>query len=891
MPASLRGKPCSTRPSLSAACTLTLLAAMILTGCGGGAAGGGDSQSPDPVVVDLPIAYISRTLPVDENGDRVANDILEPTAFNAGAALFLKPRATAAAVAVNISDAAFEEDEMGLYDVKNLEVSADGNLLLFTMRAPEIENADEDEQPRWNIWEYARDTDTLRRVMSSDNNAEGGHDVDPHYLPDGRIVFSSDRQRRSRSILLDDNKPQYSGLAENLQAEAFVLHVMNPDGTGIQQITYNQSHDLQPSVLSDGRILFNRWNRTANINTLSLYTVLPDGSQLSPYYGHHSQDTGTDDSEAIFAEPRPMPDGRILSIHRPRESEELGGDLLVIDGENFTEVNQTFASNLGGSGEGQASLSVLEVTSDGSPSPHGRFSSAWPLNDGTNRLLVGWNQCRLLDPTSGANVACTTELLNDPDIEQAAPLYGLWIYNLDDQSQQVVVTPEEGLMIAEVASLENNVENTFVPSALDIDLAEEGVGVLHIRSVYDFDGVDLSPLGINALADPLQATAAQRPARFLRIVKAVSIPDDEVLDFDGSAFGRSRAQLMREILGYVPIEPDGSVKVKVPADVAFMISIVDAQGQRITERHQNWLQLRPGETRECTGCHTSDSELPHGRLAAEAASINNGAVSTGLPFPNTEPALFADAGETMAETFARIRGIREPQVDIEFVDEWTDPAARAKDPSLSLSYSDLLTEAPATSACQSNWSSNCRTLIHYEDHIQGLWDLPREILDGNGTLLEDQTCTSCHSNRDANDALMVPAGQLSLIAMASPENPMHLVSYRELMFNDSAQEVVEGALIDQLVPVFDGNGNQVFEVDENGDQVLDINGDPIPVLVTVNVSASMNTFAARFSRFFTPFATGGSHEGYLSPAELKLISEWLDIGGQYYNNPFDVPLN
>ena len=29
----------------------------------------------------------------------------------------------------------------------------------------------------------------------------------------------------------------------------------------------------------------------------------------------------------------------------------------------------------------------------------------------------------------------------------------------------------------------------------------------------------------------------------------------------------------------------------------------------------------------------------------------------------------------------------------------------------------------------------------------------------------------------------------------------------------------------------------------------------------------------------------------LSEAELRLLSEWLDIGAQYYNNPFDVPVN
>ncbi len=31
------------------------------------------------------------------------------------------------------------------------------------------------------------------------------------------------------------------------------------------------------------------------------------------------------------------------------------------------------------------------------------------------------------------------------------------------------------------------------------------------------------------------------------------------------------------------------------------------------------------------------------------------------------------------------------------------------------------------------------------------------------------------------------------------------------------------------------------------------------------------------------------HTGFLTPGELRLISEWLDIGGQFYNDPFVAP--
>ena len=67
---------------------------------------------------------------------------------------------------------------------------------------------------------------------------------------------------------------------------------------------------------------------------------------------------------------------------------------------------------------------------------------------------------------------------------------------------------------------------------------------------------------------------------------------------------------------------------------------------------------------------------------------------------------------------------------------------------------------------------------------------------------------------------------------------------------------------------------------------------PVPTQVTVPVPGSMTAGSARASsRFVGRFAAGGSHAGYLSAAELRLLSEWLDIGAQYYNDPFAAPLD
>jgi enoyl reductase-like protein len=59
-----------------------------------------------------------------------------------------------------------------------------------------------------------------------------------------------------------------------------------------------------------------------------------------------------------------------------------------------------------------------------------------------------------------------------------------------------------------------------------------------------------------------------------------------------------------------------------------------------------------------------------------------------------------------------------------------------------------------------------------------------------------------------------------------------------------------------------------------------------PIFSPVTVDPPMSAAGARASRFFSEFDAGGTHAGYLSTAELRLLAEWLDIGAQYCNNPF-----
>ncbi|MCI0432894.1 MAG: hypothetical protein L0271_04495, partial [Gemmatimonadetes bacterium] len=429
------------------------------------------------------------------------------------------------------------------------------------------------------------------RVIVSDNIAEEGHDVAPHYLPDGRIVFSSTRQRQARAILLDEGKPQFDAQDEDRNEPAFVLHVMNDDGSDIHQISFNQSHDLDPSVLASGQLVFSRWDHAPGHNAISLYRMNPDGRGLELLYGARSHLTGTNNSEIHFLQPRQLLTGPILSLARPFTGTFFGSDILAIDTANYVENTQPTLPNRGIlSGPAQQRAVVNDVRLiPPAPSPGGVFSGVFPLHDGTNRMLVSWSLCRVLE--NGNVVPCTDDRLADPNVQAAPPLYGIWIYDMDRDTQIPVVPPEEGIIITDVVTMQAYNPPPVIldgVSGVDLDatLVSEGVGLLDIRSVYDIEGVDTATPNIAALADPAQTTADQRPARFIRLEKAVSMPDDEVLDFRQTAFGT--VNFMREILGYAPVEPDGSVRIKVPANVAFAITLLDRNGRRVGPRHDNW---------------------------------------------------------------------------------------------------------------------------------------------------------------------------------------------------------------------------------------------------------------------------------------------------------------
>jgi hypothetical protein len=190
-------------------------------------------------------------------------------------------------------------------------------------------------------------------------------------------------------------------------------------------------------------------------------------------------------------------------------------------------------------------------------------------------------------------------------------------------------------------------------------------------------------------------------------------------------------------------------------------------------------------------------------------------------------------------------------------------------------------------ACLDNWTSNCRITINYLEHIQPIWDACRPHA-------EDRSCTSCHDKADNNHADDCPnisgSAETELSGHPDPWNPGEVASYVQLFEPDYYQRSQNGEWILVTDPENECDGIQ-------GDLTVE----PLEgVCVTRRLMSARGAIpSARFFRLFdddtdddiyeveavvTTNKDLSFHKGMLTPAELRLIAEWLDTGAHYYND-------
>lgn len=434
--------------------------------------------------------------------------------------------------------------------VQGAEVSWDGTKILFAMRRHFRTDG-------FHIYEINVDGAALRQLTRGNCN-----DADPHYLPDGRIVFCSDR----------------AGYREYYHQErSRALYTMNADGSSVQQVTFNPNSDFEPTVLPDGRILYASYRfygqdggpgavpgdkRTGlgRIETV-LRTILPNGTADQLFYGamrggfystllpmpyaNQYQTTAhprTRDMVGVsvsFA--RSLPDGRLVCI--------TPSGLTVIDpGLDPTDCEMPLYPeilNLAGGEE-------VYIHNFDDQNPIGRFTAPYPI--GGNWVLVS----------------------HAPWYDTRPSGYGLYLLNLRTRELRLVYD-DPALSDVDPVAIAPRPRPREIP--VPLEPPKRDTGYVYCASVFRSD-----------LPFDRSRVAA------VRVLAAVQM---------GLAINANGGFETR-VLGTVPLARDGSFYVEVPADTPFRFELIDLDGKTLVhETAFNY--VRGGEHKGCMGCHESKS--------------------------------------------------------------------------------------------------------------------------------------------------------------------------------------------------------------------------------------------------------------------------------------------
>ena len=178
--------------------------------------------------------------------------------------------------------------------VRDPQVHYDARKILFSYRTGGTH--------RYHLYEINLDGTCLRQLTDGPFD-----DVEPTYLPDGRIVFCSTRCQRWIGCWL---------------AETAILFRCDADGRNIRMLSSGSFTENTPAVLPDGRILYTRWeyvNRDP-VSFHHLWTINPDGTGQMAYYGNMRPG-------GVFIDAKPIPGtNRIVLTNTPGHgrNEHLG---------------------------------------------------------------------------------------------------------------------------------------------------------------------------------------------------------------------------------------------------------------------------------------------------------------------------------------------------------------------------------------------------------------------------------------------------------------------------------------------------------------------------------------------------------------------------------------
>ncbi len=440
--------------------------------------------------------------------------------------------------------------------VADPEVSFDGKKILFSMRVNRNGNS------RWCLYEMNADGSGLVQLT----DPRGADDMDPTYLPNGQIIFTSTRP----------------GIADEYEGRTSPLLHVGDRGAGgqltnIRRVSFNQSHDVNPMVHSSGKVIYSRWEHLGNPNKFPLFVMNPDGTRPFVMYGNHSP---RENESRVFLEARELSDGGLVCSIMERNSPFEGGAIAILD-ISSSDDNITFITppDVKFSNAGEATSAFYKT-------PHpiiDKSSSA----DREEKILVAMSPI-----PSGGN--------NNGGVD-----YGIYVMEKDGSNLRLIYNDPNYNEIDPIPVLPREKIPGGVPQVLGTDpnvaaamASGARTGMFFDGNVYDRarnDGqVRPSPTFVNA-----DGTVGQ--AKYLRVIEAVAMPRDG--NRRGQTVGNTNFEKQR-VIGYASIRPDGSFSVEVPANRSLHMQTLDQHGLMLVNQ-LTWVQVMPGERRLCTGCHDS----------------------------------------------------------------------------------------------------------------------------------------------------------------------------------------------------------------------------------------------------------------------------------------------
>ena len=481
--------------------------------------------------------------------------------------------------------------------IGKISLSFDARKAIFDFR----ENRDSG----FRIWEVNVDGGGLRQIsFPPDDEAEkvarwgrAWHtdDVHPCYLPDGKIIFSS--SRCEHTILCGGS----AGLV------AAVLHRMDADGTGIEQLTRSPVSEFCPVVLDDGRVMYHRWeyvDKGARV-CKTIWSMNPDGTRPQELYGL------SDDTTTVYMYPQAMPGEveRLVCVgtcHYPQGG--CFGPIMLIDLQRGLRHRGPDPDEAGYI-QWDTKYAVTNIT------PHvfieRRTEPGWHFlaENGKyrhDRKGQGGHLYTHPYPVSEEEFLVSYKADAGDHYKNVANAYSLYL--IDREGNHRLIHEDESLSLWHPIPLVARKRPPKIYTSRDPKYEARHEALCIVTNVYEgMDGVEAGEV------------------KWLRINEAVPRYWDTGRRWNSSNSSSSwKAALWPRVQwGVVLVERDGSAYFTVPADRNIFFQALDKDFREL-QRERTYVNYRPGEVRSCVGCHgrtnhTADSSASRTPIAVRRA--------------------------------------------------------------------------------------------------------------------------------------------------------------------------------------------------------------------------------------------------------------------------------